>query len=139
MIYSVGYAKLSIEDVERIMETFKLELLIDVRSHPYSRNPMKYEFNKNQMEERLGERYQWKGDILGGRYGAVKPLGLQYLVNLDGRGSRGILLCMEADPVTCHRYYDISVRLLTQGIDVIHLPDAVTTSELVARNRGDLL
>ena len=53
MIYTIGYQKFSIEDIENIIVKKDIGLLVDVRSHPYSRNPAKKDFNKNRLIERF--------------------------------------------------------------------------------------
>ncbi len=51
-----GYQKTTLKEIEAIMDAKGIDLLVDVRSWPYSRNPMKQEFNKNQLSKRFGRR-----------------------------------------------------------------------------------
>ena len=130
MIYSIGYARMTPEDLEKTLRDHKIDLLIDVRSVPYSRKPG---FNRKRLEEQFGLKvYIWKGDILGGKFGPVQEAGIDYLLRLDKEGKQ-ILMCLENDPRDCHRYQDIGVRLLEHGIDVVHLHDGIeeTTSEIL--------
>lgn len=130
MIYSIGYARMTPQDLEKTLRERKIDLLIDVRSVPYSR---KTGFNRKRLEEQFGlEVYIWKGDILGGKFGPVQEGGIDYLLRLDKEGKQ-ILMCLENDPRDCHRYQDIGIRLLEHGIDVVHLHDGIeeTTSEIL--------
>ena len=147
MIYSIGYQKITVEQLKEIMKQKDIGLLVDVRSVPYSRNPLKYEFNKNRLIASLGistkhacHRYTWMGDRCGGKQGPVKAECIRKLLVLNNPpGEHNLLLmCMENHPLDCHRYYDISKRLLDPGrIDVIHLFDGqeVKTSELMEAQR----
>ncbi len=130
MIYSIGYIKITPEQLEQTIREHNIDLLIDVRSVPSSR---KAGFNRKKLEQRFGlEVYVWKGDILGGKFGPALDIGIDYLLQLDKEGKQ-ILMCVENDPRDCHRYQDIGVRLLEHGIDVVHLYDgkAETTSEIL--------
>ena len=135
MIYTIGYQNITVEQVEQIMGARGIELLIDVRTNPYSRNPLKYEFNKNRLQERFEEQYLWLGDICGGKSG--KPVSTKCIKKInedlhEGRGFSLLLMCMENHPCDCHRLYDISRRLMQIGVEVNHLFDGQqkTTAEL---------
>jgi uncharacterized protein (DUF488 family) len=130
MIYSIGYEKITLPDLKRVMKQYHIGLVIDVRSIPYAR-VAKQEFNRNKLAEHFGPRYEWKGNILGGKTGPALEAGIEYLMRQNGKKSN-ILLCVENDPKRCHRFYDISVRLLERGIEIIHIYDgrAVSTTEL---------
>lgn len=129
MIYSIGYQKRTLQEIRDIMESKDIDLLVDVRSIPYSR---KHEFNRNRLQEALGSRYQWLGDILGGKTGPAKEIGIKNLLYLHGQGKTLLLMCMEHHPCDCHRLTDISRRLARKGVPVIHLFDGQerTTDEL---------
>jgi hypothetical protein len=133
MIYTIGYQALTMPEFNRILEEKMVSVTVDVRSVPYSGRRDKTGFNKNRMERALGSRYAWKGDILGGKHGPVQEVGIRHLVEVSRLGSTLLLLCMEADPLKCHRFHDIAVRLLPYGIDVVHLPLELKTSDLVKK------
>lgn len=144
MIYTIGYANVSIEDVERIMSEKRIAFLIDVRSHPYTRRSDKFAFNRNRLEERLGASYLWLGGLLGGKNGPVKDSGIDSLIKIAyGNGPVDVLImCAEAHPCDCHRYYEIGLKLALRGVQAAHLFDGaeLTTSELKevcdARKKG---
>ena len=131
MIYSTGYERITTGELEETMKRYNITLIIDVRSVPYSRRPDKYGFNRNQMARKFGNAYRWKGDVLGGKQGPVTQEAIQYLAALK---ENNILLCLEENPLACHRVTDISVRLLNDfNIEVYHLRQgrATPTSELL--------
>jgi uncharacterized protein (DUF488 family) len=133
MIYSIGYQKRTWEQVKAVMDETGVNILADVRSWPFSRHSGKYEFNRNQMEQALGSRYQWMGNVLGGKNGPAKEGGVGRLAALHANEHILMLLCMEDHPCDCHRLYDISRRLLKgYDIDVLHRVDDLWkfTSEL---------
>jgi ATP-dependent DNA helicase RecQ len=144
MIYTIGYEKTTLSQVRASMEARSIDILVDVRTSPYSRRPDKQEFNKNRLErllnDRLQDTYLWSGEILGGKHGPALAQGIDFLSSLALRDHYGVLLlCMEHDPRRCHRFYDIGVRLFKQyGIDALHFMGAeeFLTSELL---KGDLL
>lgn len=127
-IYSIGYQRLSLEELVSIMESKKVDLLVDVRTTPYSRTP---DFNKNRLMKRLGKRYIWKGDILGGKEGPATAAGLLYLIR-EEKVNILMIMCMEYNPCSCHRFLDISRRLAREGVQVIHLfnGEEKTTDEM---------
>jgi len=138
MIYTIGYQKLTVERLVRVMDENKIAVLADVRSIPYGR---RHEFNRKNLEKILGPRYAWLGDVLGGKFGPAKPQGLDKLTALAAQFPV-LVLCMEHNPCDCHRFRDIGVRLLEKGIDAVHIHDnkELRTSELlISCDEGKLL
>ena len=134
MIFSIGYEKTTIEELEQIMKKHSIKTLIDVRSRPYSRRSDKYEFNKNRLIIRFGSSYEWRGDELGGLPGPATKKGIALLLIEEHEIENVlILMCLENNPRDCHRYQDIGIRLLKSGIDVIHIHDGIeeTTSQIL--------
>lgn len=138
MIYSIGYAGLT--PAELLATAKQLDAtVIDVRFVPKSR--MKG-FGRLQIMALLGDRYLWKGDVLGGIHGENKgptSAGLKWLTDnawamtteVTSRPN-ALLMCLEESPGECHRHSLIAVPLLKRGIDVLHIfrDELVTTSEL---------
>lgn len=123
MIYSLGYSKWTIEQLVKTMDEKGADLLVDVRSVPYSRfNPA---FNRPVLIRTLTSRYIWKGDVLGGKPGPATEEGIEWLVNVlptvQSAGRSLIVMCVEMDPRNCHRLTDIGARLYVRGIDICHL------------------
>jgi len=132
-IYTIGYERMTVERLVAIMDEKKISLLIDVRSKPFSRNA---QFNRNNLARVLGDRYVWKGDILGGLHGPVPEEGIAFLVTIR-QTETVLIMCMEKGPRSCHRFYDIAKRLHEiHGIDAIHLVDL---GDKVSENRTSSL
>lgn len=128
MIYSIGYQGLKLTQIIEAMTTRGVQLLIDLRCKPNSRQR---DFNKAILVRVLKEKYLWKGETLGGLCGPVDKKEIEWLARLTGRI---LIMCMEHDPRKCHRYQDISRRLLKDfKIDVIHIvgDHEIVTSELM--------
>ena len=136
MIYTIGYQALTMPEFNRVLEEKMVSVTVDIRSVPYSGRRDKTVFNKNRMERTFGSRYTWKGDILGGKHGPAQEEGIRYLAEVARLGSTLLLLSMETDPLKCHRFHDIAVRLLPHGIDVVHLPLGMKTSDLVREGKA---
>jgi uncharacterized protein (DUF488 family) len=129
-MYSIGYQGLKLPHVISAMTKRGICLLVDLRCKPNSRQR---DFNRNVMARVLGDKYIWKGDSLGGFCGPVPQEAIDWLAHLKGRV---LIMCMEHDPLKCHRYQDIARRLLRDhAIDVIHIVDdqEYPTSELVKK------
>lgn len=131
MIYTIGYQKITLVNLVQIMGKSagkNIDLLVDVRSKPYSR---KADFNQKNLIYVFGKKYLWLGDICGGLTGKATDVCIEKLAQL-GKKRNILLMCMENDPLKCHRYSDLSLRLLAMGIQAIHLFDGkeMTTDEL---------
>ncbi len=131
-VYTIGHGLRPLDAVADDLAAHDVDLLVDVRSVPYSRrNP---EFTKARLTAQcgpLGLGYRWLGDKLGGRPEGL-PEGAAIgstaafaagLVELDGlAGAATIaLLCAEADPAGCHRSTAIAPRLEAAGYRVVHI------------------
>jgi uncharacterized protein (DUF488 family) len=117
-IYSIGYQKLTIARLIEVMTDRGVNLLIDLRCKPYGRLK---DFNRNALVKIFGNRYSWQGETLGGFCGPVAKEAIESLSKLSGSV---LIMCMEHDPLKCHRYQDIAKRLLEDyTIDVIHIMD----------------
>lgn len=124
----------------------RIELLVDVRSRPYSRYVP--HFNKNRIAASLeaeGVKYLYMGDRLGGRTDSGeegKPVafykisqregfhaGIEELMKTAGE-KRVAIMCAEKDPDRCHRKHLISRELKRRGVDVVHiLSDSTTVAD----------
>jgi len=125
MIYSIGYQRLSIEKLIKKLDEYKIDLLVDVRSKPTSRNPA---FRYSNLKQQLGTRYVWLGRTLGGLTGKRLPgysSSVQWLFNTS-KTKNVCIMCMETNPRKCHRGMWISEDLKTEyGVDVQHIIDGI--------------
>jgi uncharacterized protein (DUF488 family) len=140
-IYSIGHSRHRLDDFLALLRQNDVEVVVDVRSAPYSRFVPQY--NHDQLRQTLsdaGIRYLYKGRALGGRsedpdhyvdgrldyqrLGASDSFvaGLELLCQL-ARSHRLAIMCSEEDPMACHRGVLIGRKLQDdgQGIRVVHI------------------
>ena len=119
MIYSIGYSGLHQVDLVRIVRAMDPAILIDVRTKPHGR--CKEGFFRSQLEQALGQRYEWHGDTLGGLGDGPTKTGLCLLV-ARARNADLLLMCKEECPGECHRHHLIAMPLWRDyGINVHHI------------------
>ncbi len=154
-IYTIGYGSRSLEEFLEVMEQYRTEYLIDVRSVPFSR--YKPEFSKPALSNELIRRnilYVFMGNELGGRprtqppgvseerpdyveYNTVKDTSL-YLSGID-RLCRAfeqqqsiVLMCSEGKPENCHRSKLIGETLSEKKVKVMHIDE---NSDLIPHDK----
>ncbi|UCF67434.1 MAG: DUF488 domain-containing protein [Acidobacteriota bacterium] len=127
----MGHSDRSGEQLVELLRAARIELLVDVRSHPWSRRHPWH--GCAEMEKRLREagiESRWMGATLRGMrpdgYAAHQQTdaykqGLAQLMGL-ARVHRAAILCAERDPWNCHRRH-IADDLMRHGIIVKHLLD----------------
>ena len=156
-IWTIGHSNHPLEAFLDLLARHRIDVLIDVRSSPYSRYAS--QFNRESIHPALqhrGIRYLYLGDLLGGRaedprfyddqgrvlYGALAESpgfrqGIQRLLERLAQ-SRAAILCGEEDPTDCHRRLLIGRVLQDRGVRVIHLRGdgrAQTEAELAAEEK----
>ena len=143
-IYTIGHSNL---DLERLLDLFKeneIEVLVDVRSVPFSRHAP--QFNMKNIKEKIesaGIEYVFMededaGNVLGGRprdmecYENEKIVyeyvmekswykeGISALIEL-AENKRTAVMCSEEDPYRCHRHYLIAQSLIKKDVVVLHI------------------
>jgi uncharacterized protein (DUF488 family) len=140
-LYTIGHNRHPIDRFIQLLKGHQIEVLVDVRSAPYSRfNP---QFNKNALQQALDKQYieyVYAGEELGGRpkdpscykhhvipsksgdyvkeidYPEVMKrtwflCGIQQLLEI-GRPHTTAIMCSEEDPARCHRHHLIARYLL---------------------------
>jgi len=127
-IWTVGYSGRTRDSFLRLLKDYGIEILVDVRHFPTSKNP---DFRRESMEVWLPEngiRYVWLGDLLGGyrrggyeRYMGTPAFreGIERLLQIARQG-RTCIMCMERNPKYCHRRF-IAAYLEAMGIRVVHI------------------
>jgi uncharacterized protein (DUF488 family) len=139
-VYTLGHSNHSLDVFLDLLQQHRIEVVVDVRSSPYSGYAT--HFNKEPFQRELQARrfkYLFLGDIIGGRpdgdeffdsdgrvlYGRLAESdqfkrGIQRL--RDGiRTYRVALVCGEEDPTECHRRLLIGRVLDGVGISVLHI------------------
>ncbi len=154
-LYTVGHSSLDFEQFAKLLEDTHVELLVDVRSGPYSgRFPQFSQPGFEKLLEGCGISYLFLGEELGGRPDdpdVYRPSGV-----VDYRSRRrsyafqaGVerlsrelelrnlaLMCAEEDPLECHRFLMICPELLKLGIRPVHIrKDSTLESQESAENR----
>ena len=139
-IFTIGHSNKNIEEIISLLKKSNIEILVDVRSVPYSRYVPQANREAIQLASNdAGIKYVFMGDQLGGR-----PAGIETKDNLGNydysefastdkfrEGLRRLfkgaeentlcVLCSEEDPVKCHRGLLISRELAKLGIEVRHI------------------
>ena len=138
-ILTIGHSNQSLDQFVALILKHNIRKLIDVRSHPYSR--WVPHFNREALKKSLlgqGIDYLYMGDLLGGhpesdqlyeegrvvyeRLAALPEFrrGMKRVVALSEQSSL-VLMCVEEDPVKCHRHPLLASTLIERGARVLHL------------------
>lgn len=140
-IFTIGHSNHAMEDFLGLLKHHNIQVLIDLRSHPYSKHVP--QFNRKELEEavkRAGMKYLFLGRELGGRpegeefYDAEgyvlysrladSPLFLEGISRLEEglrKNFRIALMCSEEDPKECHRRLLVARVLIHRDIEVRHI------------------
>jgi uncharacterized protein (DUF488 family) len=139
-LYTVGHSNHSDETFLKLVRQHGIELVLDVRSQPFSRfNPQFNDGNLTRALAGVGIRYEFMGRELGGRPGGHELLdedghalyhrmaqtstflaGIETVERL-ARHQRVAMMCSEEDPAVCHRHLLVSRVLTQRGIQVLHI------------------
>lgn len=139
-VFTIGHSVHTFEYFVSLLKRWRISAIADVRSAPHSR--WQPQFNRNPFQRLLKEEsiaYVFLGAELGGRGGDESVFDENSRVKyqriaasslfLDGleRVRRGCmnmslaLMCVERDPIECHRGLLVSRYLAADGIDVLHI------------------
>jgi uncharacterized protein (DUF488 family) len=142
-VYTIGHSNHEADDFVALLRQHGIELVVDVRSSPYSRYVP--QANRESLARTLDGAsigYRWMGDRLGGKPEGtvadyeqlrVSPSFQQGIADLVAlaTGTRTAIMCSEGDHRQCHRHKLITPVLLDQGIGVLHIqPDGSLVDEL---------
>ena len=138
-VLTIGHSTHSFEEFLALLRQHHVTAVADVRSAPYSRfNP---EFNRYALASALtaeGIQYVYLGKELGGRSGDLdcykdgrvryervmktKPFRNGLVRVVDGAAKHRIaLMCVEKEPLDCHRTLLVSLALDERGVEVAHI------------------
>ena len=139
-IFTIGHSNHSMEDFVALLTDNGVNMVVDVRSAPRSR--WVPHFNPDSLEpalERVGIDYAFMGQELGGRPNDRSTYGEDGRVSYERAAladdfTDGVavlvrqaderiiaLLCMERDPLECHRALLVARALAEQGVDMRHI------------------
>jgi len=130
IIFTLGTSKRTFKEFVEMLRTYKIEMVIDVRSFPTSKFP---HFQKEALAQSLAEEnlgYFYLGKELGGfRQGGYEAYTqtLEYLVGVEllermASRCRSVIICAERLPWRCHRRF-IGRSLQERGWQVKHVID----------------
>lgn len=157
-VYTIGYGNLDGETFWGNLRDAGVQVLVDVRSAPYSRHRPEFSRAPLQSEaERRGFEYIFLGHQLGGRPDAPicyvngrvdyarcaerAPFrdGIAAVTALARDGRRPVLMCAEEDPARCHRTRLVTPAIVEAGVEVVHLlkdGSSECHDAMVRRDRG---
>ncbi len=141
-IHTVGHSNIELDEFIALLAG--IEVVVDVRSTPFSKYAPQFGMHNIRAELRLaGIEYMYLadedvGNILGGQprdegcYESGKIVyervmerswyheGIERLIGLAQRKSVAIM-CSEENPHKCHRHHLVAQTLLDRGVDVYHI------------------
>jgi len=151
IIYTIGHSTRPIKSLIEVLDEYKINQVIDVRTIPYSRyNP---QFNKEELAESLkdtrivyvhmielgGLRHPKKDSVnIGWENASFRGYadymqtdhfkqGIEKLIEIS-KGKNTVILCSEAVPWRCHRSL-IADALLVRKIKVNHIINKTSSRE----------
>ena len=140
VLYTIGHSNHTEEEFVTLLRTHDIEVLVDVRSQPYSRYATHFSAESiRHVVEEAGVQYLFLGKELGGRpdgdeyydedghvlYRRVAASAL-FLEGI-GRLQQGIVddrlsvMCSEEDPAICHRHLLIGRVMAQRGFEICHI------------------
>lgn len=141
-MYTIGYSKYNIKLFINKLKKYNINVLVDVRSMPYSkrfpsfnREILQNELKKNNikyiyMGKELGARREDVNSYTDGRVDFEKVVneeifieGINRLILGKSRGYNIVLMCSENNPMECHRTILISRELTNRGVEIKHIYD----------------
>jgi uncharacterized protein (DUF488 family) len=139
-IFTIGHGNRDDQDFLDLLKANAIELLIDVRTYPYSKFHTQYRQTQIQASlNKAGIEYLWLGAELGGRpkdsalyidgevsYPAIKQTslfkeGISKVIELVNSSIKVTLMCSESDQNQCHRKHLIANELIAAGLEVVHI------------------
>ena len=137
-IYTIGHSNHSQEEFLRLIQTYGITCVVDVRSLPASKHYP--QFNQDTLEGFLKYHhinYQFFGREFGARrtdsYNQQGQVDFELAIKTDLflqgvqrihtllEGHRVALMCSEANPLECHRFSLVSRYFYDNGLDVQHI------------------
>jgi len=122
MIFTIGYSNKKIDEFITKLKENKIEVLVDVRTHPFSRwNP---KFSRPTLETELAKhsiKYLFRGENLGG---LGENVNFETTINEVIAVSfvlEACVMCVEGQPEKCHRFTMLTPAFESRGVKVEHI------------------
>jgi uncharacterized protein (DUF488 family) len=155
-IFTIGHSSYTQEQYLKFLIRYEINCIVDVRSMPYS----KYvpQFNKEEIKKFLNSNaiyYIFMGKELGARRedkalytnegyldfektSKTIPFinGIERVKTGIEKGNKIALMCMEKDPIDCHRNILVARQFFNQGFKVLNiLENGLTETQEQLENR----
>lgn len=139
-IHTIGYGNRPIQAFIQLLKKYDIEILIDIRTNPFSRFNPDYRIQKFEVHLINNEvRYLFLGKELGGKPADLSCYsdgnvdykkivskqffidGIDQILALTSAGFRVALMCAELSPADCHRKILVGDYLESRGFVVTHI------------------
>lgn len=142
-LFTIGHSQHKIEYFMCLLKEHKINYVLDVRSTPYSKHISQY--NKENIKRelnRFGIEYYPMGEYFGARStedALYSPKGYldfekifhsaKFIKGMENtklgieQGNTLALMCLEKDPIDCHRAIMVARAFDIEGIEVNHILD----------------
>lgn len=139
-IFTIGYGNRNIQTFTHLLKKYEIEILIDIRTNPFSRYNPDYRIQKFEVHLINNDvRYLFLGKELGGKpvdqscyndgkvdYHKIQQKdffveGIEQVIALNRGGFRVALMCAEQSPLSCHRKYLVGDYLQERGFEIVHI------------------
>ena len=144
LLYTIGHSQHTFEYFCKLLNSYNINYILDVRSTPYSNYAQIY--NSENLRVLLSYKnisYSYMGKYFGARPRNIELYskdgyldfekvaqsdvfikGMQNVILGLRRGNNIALMCTEKDPIDCHRAIMVARAFTINGINVTHiLPD----------------
>lgn len=139
-LYSIGHSNVSMERFIELLRQHSIEVIVDVRSHPFSKYATHFNYDEIQSSlKTVSIKYLYLGKELGGMpknpefydrdgnlvYARVAET-LEFRQSI-ARLVRGVkthtiaLMCGEENPAGCHRRHLLGPALERETIELLHI------------------
>lgn len=135
-LYTIGHSNHSLETFQNLLGAHSVEVIVDVRSYPYSAYCPHFGQESMRQLTKVGLDYLYLGDSLGGKpkdpkhypngyvdygllaQGTTFKAGIEQVLGIDKKAA---LMCSEHDPAQCHRALVVCRALRDSGVEIQHI------------------
>jgi uncharacterized protein (DUF488 family) len=136
-VYMIGHGKLAWPDFATVMEHYRIERLVDIRTIAESTIP---HFNHGALARTLTGVYSHWANLGGFRRFETPGIRRALKGVLDAAaGARVCMMCSEADWRTCHRHTQLAPILIDMGWRVFQLTAGTIEEDLGIPASGMML
>jgi uncharacterized protein (DUF488 family) len=122
-LFTIGHSILAFSEFSQKLKDNEIGVLVDIRSHPYSR--FCPQFNHKRLSDELNNEkitYLFKGNNLGGKGENINyEETIDELVEMIKKGDKICVCCSERDHRKCHRFSMLTPSFELRGVKVEHI------------------